>query len=102
VRGESLVVMTPSLERAWPVALMSPRMSAIARSVVLIDTPITSANSLLAMQALLNGLRIPTSIAGSRSQLEASPVIPGSGDWDFITTPTGGVVVRSRPNEVLS
>jgi hypothetical protein len=101
-RGESLVVITPSLDAAWVEALMSPRMSAAARSVVLIETPAAPADRLSAVQTLLGELRIPTTTARAQSRLAALPAAPGSGDWEFIATPTGRVVARSRPGEALS
>jgi uncharacterized protein (DUF58 family) len=99
-RGDSLVLMTPSLDPDWPLALIRPRLQSIARAALLIETAEAPTARLVAMRALLGQLRIPCAVAAPRSRLAATPAMPGSGDWDFVTTPSGRVIVRSRPAEV--
>jgi len=133
LRGDSLVVITPSLSARWVEELARPTLRAVPKAAVLISRSafqqvsisagedveastspsgggrmyssgrgIGQPDSLAAMHALLSDLNIPVTIADPRTRLDAAPAVQGTGDWDFITTPTGRVIVRGRPAEVKS
>jgi uncharacterized protein (DUF58 family) len=113
-RGDALVVITPSTQPGWPEHLAKPALNSLSRVVVLIEAAlpmpegstlseqITSeiqnqAIRLAAIRALLNDLNVPVIVASQNVRREAVPAVRGSGNWDFVTTAAGRVVVRTRP-----
>jgi uncharacterized protein (DUF58 family) len=126
-RGHSLVVITPSITGDWPVELAQPDLRAAVKAVVLLDaesfrqdlseTPqeVAGVKALREperpvaqpgdertewLRAMLAGMGIPVHLVQYQQSLDARPSTPGGGDWDYIVTPWGRVVVRSSPAEV--
>jgi uncharacterized protein (DUF58 family) len=125
--GHSLIVITPSTDADWPVELAQPDFRAAVKGVVLLDvetfkqeTPefvpgilaeerargrqplASSAESerLGWLRAMLARMGVPVYLVQHQKILDARPSAPGTGNWGYIVTPWGRVVVRSSPAEV--
>lgn len=99
--GDALVVLTPSAQAAWAERLVHAGPPSVARCAVLLETE-ASGNASLALSAWLAGHGIASQVTAGRLGVHAAPAAPGSGDWDFILTPFGKAVLRSRPAEAHS
>ncbi len=117
-RSQSLIVITPSTDPEWPIDLMRPGLRSAAKGVILLDAAsfrvgsVSSANveiassppaidnpALVGIRASLASMGVPVCFVCRQASLEARPSTPGTGDWEFITTPWGRVVTRSSPAE---
>lgn len=120
-RGHSLIVVTPSVSPGWPIRLMMPGLRTATKGVVLLDpgsfreTGVLSSSAdpvsalsgsgdgaLAGTRSLLSSLGLPVTLVQPRADLSTKPVAPGTGDWDYLTTPWGKVIVRATPTEVKS
>lgn len=125
--GHSLVAITPSSAADWPVELAQPDLRAAVKGVVLLDAetfkqkipdiaqenlaeevaegdqpPVSASDgeNLGWLRAMLARMGVPVYLVQHQKLLDARPSAPGSGDWGYIVTPWGRVVVRSAPAEV--
>lgn len=125
--NHSLVVITPSTAADWPVELAQPDLRAAVKGAVLLDAetfnhkppeiaqempvqemagayqppaPTSGGERLGWLRAMLARMGVPVYLVQHQKILAALPSTPGSGDWDYIVTPWGRVVVRSSPAEV--
>ncbi len=106
VQGDSLVVITPSIQPDWPVELTRPGLRAASKAVVLLDAASfvkgqpPAGPALTGIRTQLASLDVPVYLVQWQERLHARPAAPGGGDWEDIVTPWGRVVVRARPAEV--
>lgn len=103
-RGSSLILLTPSTRPGWLEKLAQPALRSAVKRVLLFDAATFDprageTGSAAGVHALLSDLGITSQVISYQPDLIAQPAAPGTGDWDFVTTPLGGVVVRSRPVE---
>ncbi|MBN1428454.1 MAG: DUF58 domain-containing protein [Anaerolineae bacterium] len=125
--GHSIIIITPSITTDWPTALMHLDLGTSVKGIVLLDAetfPSTSDGLLhdaagvkkgddpdvpmlpigqertAWLRAILANIGIPVHLVQYQHTLDARPSAPGSGDWDYIVTPWGKVVVRSSPAKV--
>lgn len=127
--SHSLIVITPSMAADWPVELAQPDLRTAVKGAVLLDAesfrqeppgitqevalpgeetdgepepPIPSLGDerMGWLRAMLAGMGVPVHLVQHQKSLDARPSAPGGGDWDYIVTPWGRVVVRSSPAEV--
>lgn len=118
--SHSLVVITPSTAADWPVELAHPDIRAAVKGVVLLDAgtfqheapdiapdglteeQVTSEGSerMGWLRAMLARMGVPVYLVQHQKTLDARPSTPGGGDWGYIVTPWGRVVIRSAPAEV--
>ncbi|MBN1312888.1 MAG: DUF58 domain-containing protein [Anaerolineae bacterium] len=125
--GHSLVVFTPSAAPEWPLELMRLNLATAVKGVVLLDAvtflqgssevmdgthqkipdkaseePIlyTSQEQVVWLRAMLSRIGIPIHLVQHQPSLDARPSAPGGGDWDYLVTPWGKVIVRSAPAQV--
>jgi hypothetical protein len=126
-RGHSLIIVTPSADAEWPLKLMQLNLAAAVKGVVLLDVatfphkapaiarqtdpdisadepemPILEASyeRVAWLRAMLARMGIPVHLVQHQPDLDARPSTPGGGDWSYIVTPWGKVVVRSAPAQV--
>jgi uncharacterized protein (DUF58 family) len=109
-RGDALAIVTPSLSPDWPEALVRPGLRGAARAVVLLDAAsfeeapdsTDPRSSVVQMRTLLASLSVPTQLVQRQDELLTRPLAPGTGNWEFVSTPWGRVVARRRPAQVES
>lgn len=103
-RGHALVVITPSTAPDWPEVFLRPAFRSAAKEVVLLDASSfngsVKSSSVAGMRAMLAGQGVPVHLVRRQEGLDIEPAAPGGGDWDFVVTGFGKVIVRSRPTEV--
>ena len=110
-RGHSLIIVTPSCSPDWPAALLMPRLRSAARGVVLLDADAfrqasggadaaSTTSGLAGVRSLLAGLGLPVTLVRPGDGLGARPAAAGTGDFEYVTTPWGRVIVRAAPAEV--
>jgi uncharacterized protein (DUF58 family) len=107
-RGDALAIITPSLSPDWPEMLVQPGLRGAAKAVTLLDAAsfegeaISSdaRSSVTQMRALLSSLSISTQLVQRQDRLPTRPLAPGTGNWEFVSTPWGRVIARRRPTQV--
>lgn len=127
--GHSMIVITPSAAADWPIELAQPDLRAAVKGVILLDAETFKQDTLESgletvtregtdedqdlatiadsekvgwLRAMLARMGIPVHLVQHQKTLDARPSTPGSGNWGYIVTPWGRVVVRSSPAEVNS